>query len=175
MRARSPRTHRTPGLMFLETTMSRPVAHRAAIWSACALVLSSAISGCGDDGKKADLLMDMRGDASTDLTDAGPTMSTPDGEREPLDFTPFALPDDDGPVGGGQAAPAGWWCRSDLAGDAVCDCGCGGPDPACSPPGCSDPGCWGSGCQACFDILGQRTPCPCQDAEGNAIDCPPAR
>lgn len=142
------------------------------IAAAATLVVSLALAACGDDGKQADLLMDTAGDASTEAREDAAVMSTVDGGRDPLDFTPFALPDDEDPTGGGPA-PAGWWCRPDLAGDAVCDCGCGGPDPACSPPGCSDPDCWASGCQACFDIHGQPTACNCEDAQGEAVDCPP--
>lgn len=97
----------------------------------------------------------------------------PDGGLGPLNFASFALPDETDPGGSESSVSSDWSCRPDFALDAVCDCGCGGPDAACSPPGCSAPDCWASGCEACFDLFGQPSPCMCEDGDGKPAACEP--
>jgi hypothetical protein len=61
--------------------------------------------------------------------------------------------------GGEVALPAGWRCRAELGRDAVCDCGCGAPDPACATLGCGAPGCSLPVCDACFGDDGAARDC----------------
>jgi hypothetical protein len=63
-----------------------------------------------------------------------------------------------------MALPDGWRCPPELAKDAICDCGCGAPDPACTTPGCGAPGCSAPVCQACFDAAGEARDCGAEGA-----------
>jgi hypothetical protein len=56
-------------------------------------------------------------------------------------------------------APSGWLCDAALASDAICDCGCGVPDPRCEDPSCAMPGCSAPACEICFAADGTLRDC----------------
>ena len=76
-----------------------------------------------------------------------------------------AQPSDDAGVTGD------WACDPALLGDAVCDCGCGAPDPRCGDRGCTGPDCSAIGCQVCFGRDGSTRDC----AAPVSFSCRPER
>ncbi len=51
-----------------------------------------------------------------------------------------------------------WQCDDALTDDAICDCGCGAPDPDCNGRGCIEPGCLTDFCARRYDENGDQLP-----------------
>ncbi len=150
----------------MQTSVQAPHFARARLALAAALCV---IAGC--NGKAASTLAAGFGSSGTkdggrgdDAGADGGSARGSDGGRDAGSAFGFEQLAIDAAVGGGVdggvlEVPSGWSCRSALALDRVCDCGCGGPDGACSTPGCTTPGCALPVCEACFDADGEQRDC----------------
>jgi hypothetical protein len=135
---------------------------------ACWFVLACA--GC-DDGRAPAPGSIPRGiegvakDAGSGDGDGGArdAMTEPPGAKRDAGFSfdGFAVAETRDAAADGAAfeVPVGWRCREALGRDAICDCGCGAPDPACATPGCSAPGCSLPVCEACWGEGGELRDC----------------